>query len=82
MDELKVEHLKGLCVINLTKHLMTKDHLTHENAYKNLLASETYKILMNTDSSLYLESDTYILEAFDIETSKGKEDFYSFISNN
>ncbi len=82
MDELKVEHLKGLCVINLTKYLMVKDHLNHEDAYKNLLASETYKILMNTDSSLYLEPDSYILKAFEIEASDGKEGLYSFISNN
>lgn len=80
MDELKVEHLKGLCVINATKHLMEKDGLNHEAAYKKLLTSETYKILMNTDSNLYLESDKYILEAIDIEFSNGKEALYSFLN--
>ncbi len=80
MDELKIEHLKGLCVINATKHLMKNYNLNHEEAYKKLLASETYKILMNTDSNLYLEPDKYILKAIDIEFSAGKNALYSYVS--
>lgn len=82
MDELKVEHLKGLCVINATKYFMEKEGLNHEEAYKKLLSSETYKILMNTDSSLYLESDKYLIEAFNIEFSSGKESLYTYLNNN
>lgn len=81
MDELKVEHLKGLCVINATKYFMEKEGISHEEAYKKLLTSETYKILMNTDSSLYLESDDYLIDAFNIEFSQGKEALYSFLNN-
>ena len=32
MDELKIEHLKGLCIIEATKYLMQKDNISHEEA--------------------------------------------------
>jgi len=82
MDELKVEHLKGLCVINATKHLMKKENITHEDAYKKFLSSETYKLLMNTDSGMYLESDKYIIEALNIEFGKGKDSLIEFVNEN
>ena len=81
--------LKGNClkmqkklVINVTKHIMKKNNMTHEEAYKDFLTSETYKILMNSDSGLYLESDDYLIKAMDIEFNDGKESLYSFLSNN
>ena len=80
MDELKIEHLKGLCVISLTKHLMEKENMNHEDAYKKLLSSKTYSLLMNTDSDLYLETDGYLIEAFEKEASEGEEALYSFIN--
>jgi len=82
MDEPKIEHLKGLAVINATKHLMAKYNLNHENAYKKLLNSETYRILMESDSGLYLESDNYLNTALDFELDKNKEAMYDYISNN
>ena len=82
MDEPKIEHLKGLAVINATKHLMAKYTLNHEDAYKKLLTSETYRILMESDSGLYLESDDYLNTALDSEFDKNKEALYDYISNN
>lgn len=70
MNELKIEHSKGICVINLTKHLMQKYNFTPEIAYKKLLSSETYQILMQTDSRLYLETDEYLNKAIDSEFEK------------
>ncbi|MCR4734589.1 MAG: hypothetical protein K5829_06270 [Treponema sp.] len=82
MNEPKIEHLKGLAVINATKHLMSKYNLNHEDAYKKLLNSETYRILMESDSGLYLESDNYMNTALDSEFEKNKEALYDYISNN
>lgn len=82
MDELKIEHLKGLSVISITKYLMNKFNLSHEEAYKKLLTSETYKILMNSESGLYLESDEYLLKAIDLEFSGGREKLYSYLVDN
>ena len=60
MEEAKIEHLKGLSVISATKHIMSKYSLNHEDAYKKLLSSETYRILMESNSGLFLESDNYL----------------------
>jgi hypothetical protein len=80
MSEDKIEHLKGLCVINITKHLMQRLNLNHEEAYKKILSSETYRILMQTDSSLFLEDDNYLCKAIDTEIDSGKEKLYDMIS--
>lgn len=82
MDEAKIEHLKGLSVINVTKHIMAKYKLNHEDAYKKLLNSETYRILMESDSGLFLESDSYLKTALDTEFENNKEALYNYISNN
>lgn len=82
MDEKKIEHLKGLSVINITKFIMSKYKLSHEDAYKKVLTSETYKILMNTDSGLFLESDDYLTKAIDIEFSKNTDFLYSYLNDN
>lgn len=79
MDVKQVEHLKGLSVINITKYLMKKYSLNHEDAYKKLLASETYKILLNTESNMYLESDEYLTDAINIEFTKDKEELYNYL---
>ena len=34
MDSKTAEHIKGLCTIYLTKYLINKFHITHEEAYK------------------------------------------------
>ena len=77
-----IEHLKGLSVINATKHIMSKYSRIHEDAFKNLLKSETYRILMESISGLFLETDSYFNNALDIEFEKDKEALYDYISSN
>ena len=77
-----IEHLKELSVINATKHIMSKYSLTHEDAYKKLLNSETYRILMESNTGLFLETDSYLNNALDIEFEKDKEALYDYISSN
>lgn len=82
MEKAKIEHLKGLSVISATKHIMSKYNLNHEDAYKKLLSSETYRILMESNSGLFLESDNYLNNALDIEFEKDREALYDYISSN
>lgn len=82
MDELKAEHLKGLCVIEATKHLMQKYSLSHDEAYKKLLSTDFYNVLMNTDAALFLENDEYIKKSLDLELLESKDSMYTFIQNN
>ena len=56
MDSKTAEHIKGLCTIYLTKYLINKFHITHEEAYKKLLNSETYKLILDDNSNMFLES--------------------------
>ena len=77
-----IEHLKGLSVINATKHIMSKYSLIHEDAFKNFLNSETYRILMESNSGLFLETDSYLNNALDIEFEKDNEALYDYISSN
>lgn len=77
-----IEHLKELSVINATKHIMSKYSLNYEDAYKKLLNSETYRILMESNSGLFLETDSYLNNALDIEFEKDKEALYDYISSN
>ena len=71
-----------MSVINATKHIMSKYSLNHEDAFKNLLNSETYRILMESNSGLFLETDSYLNNALDIEFEKDKEALYDYISSN
>lgn len=80
MDSAKIEHLKGLTVISLTKCLIEKLNLSHTAAYKKLLTLEIYKILMNEDSGLFLESDVYLKDALDIEYTQGTEALIKYLS--
>ena len=64
MDEKKIEHLKGLSVINITKFIMSKYQLSHEDAYKKVLTSETYKILMNNTKFISIGTVTFEFQLF------------------
>lgn len=61
---------------------MSKYSLNHEDAYKKLLNSETYRILMESNSGLFLETDSYLNNVLDIEFEKDKEALYDYISSN
>ncbi|MBO5117096.1 MAG: hypothetical protein J6C25_06295 [Treponema sp.] len=80
MDSKTAEHIKGLCTIYLTKYLINKFHITHEEAYKKLLNTETYKLILDDNSNMFLESDLYLQDALDIEYTQGKEAFYNYIT--
>lgn len=80
MDSKTAEHIKGLCTIYLTKYLINKFHITHEEAYKKLLNTETYKLILDDKSNMFLESDLYLQDALDIEYTQGKEAFYNYIT--
>lgn len=80
MDSKTAEHIKGLCTIYLTKYLINKFHITHEEAYKKLLKTETYKLILDDNSNMFLESDLYLQDALDIEYTQGKEAFYNYIT--
>ena len=80
MTESKIETTTGMCVVALTKYIMEKYQTDYESAYKKLLLSELYKLLVDRDTNLYLEPNTFLYAAYEKETESGKEALYDFIN--
>ena len=77
----KIEILKGMCVIDITKYLMEKKGLTPDDAYAQLMQMELFQILMDTESGMYLEQNDYLFQCCQIEINDGRDAFYDFIEN-
>lgn len=80
MSENKFKTTVGMCVIALTKHIMDKESLNQEEAYKKLIATELYKLLNDMETRLYLETNEYLCEAYDQENDCSIESLYDFIN--
>lgn len=81
MDESRIETTTGMCVVALTKYLMKKQNLDYEKAYKKLLGMELYKLLSDTETRLFLETNEYLCEACDRELEEGVDVLYKFINS-
>ena len=75
----KANTVVGLCVVDLTKHIMEREGLQMDAAYRKLYSTEFYKILTNPESRLFLEDEEYLRKAYDTEVSSGVEALYAFI---
>lgn len=80
MSEGKIETAIGLCVVALTKHIIEKQNLGYEAAYKKLLTTELYKLLQDSETRLFLETNEYLVEACDKELEDGKDALYEYIN--
>ena len=80
MSENKVETVKGLCVVALTKHLMEKLGILQDKAYARLIQTELYQLLMDTETNLFLETNAYLCMACDKELDSGIDSLYEFIN--
>lgn len=70
MNESKIETATGMCVVALTKHIMKKQNIDFEAAYKKLLKMELYELLRDFDIRLFLETDEYLRLACDKEKNE------------
>ena len=80
MNESRIETTTGMCVVALTKHLMQKQNIDYEAAYKKLLCMEIYKLLLDSETRLFFETNEYLCEACDNELQGGKDALYEFIN--
>lgn len=81
MNEGKIKTVIGLCVVALTKHIMKKFNFTYEAAYKKLLTTELYKLLLDSETRLFLETNEYLCEACNKELEGGQDSLYEYINN-
>ncbi|MCM1189739.1 MAG: hypothetical protein NC541_10655 [bacterium] len=64
----------------LTKHLMKRQNIDYEAAYKMLLRMEIYKLLSDAETRLYFETNEYLCGACDNELEGGKDALYEYIN--
>ena len=80
MSEDRVRSTIGECAIGLTRHVMECDALSHDEAYRRVLASELFKLIGDADTRLYLEPNTELIRLFDIERASGVDALYDAVS--
>lgn len=80
MHEGKIEVTTGMCVVALTRYIMEKNQIDYEAAYKVLLTTELYKLLQDSETRLFLETNEYLAEAYDNEINFGKDALYEYIN--
>ena len=80
MSESKIETTTGMCVVALTKHIMDVQEINYEAAYKLLLTTELYKLLLDAETRLFLEPNNYLCRAYDVELQNGKDALYCYIN--
>lgn len=81
MNESKIETVTGMCVVALTKHIMKKQNIDFETAYKKLLKMKLYELLRDSDTRLFLETNEYLRLACDKEQEEGEDAMYEYINN-
>jgi hypothetical protein len=80
MNKDKIDTVKGMCVVALTRFIMDKYGLKQDKAYRKLLMLELYGLLNDTETRLYLETNEFLCEACETELEKGKDALYNFIN--
>lgn len=79
MTESKFQTAVGMCVIALTRHIMEKEKIDKEEAYKELIRMELFELLGDIETRLYLESNDYLCRACDMELDQSIDAMYDFI---
>ena len=79
MTESKIQTAIAASAVGLTRHLMATRNLQQDDAYRILCSTETFKLLSNPDTRLFLEPNDYLCHCLDIETADGINALYDFI---
>ena len=80
MTQDRVRHAIASCVVGLTRHVMSRDSLSQDLAYRKVLGSELFKLVSDPDTRLCFEPNSDLAVYYDIETSKGIDSLYDAIN--
>lgn len=69
-----------MCVVALPRFLMDKLDCNQEKAYRELLGMELYRLLLDRETRLFLETNKYLCDACNVELERGIEALYVFIN--
>ncbi|MCF0230053.1 MAG: hypothetical protein HUJ76_10235 [Parasporobacterium sp.] len=81
MSESKIETMKGMCAVDITKFLMKKLGLSPAEAYSKFMQMELYKLLMDTESGMFLEQNEFLYECCEKELDSGEDTLYEFLKD-
>lgn len=79
VSERKIETMKGMCVVDITKYLVKKLNLSPDEAYARFMKMELFKLLMDSESGLFLEQNEYLFECCEKEIDFGIDELYRFL---
>ena len=77
----RIRNTIGSCVIGLTRHVMTRDGLSHDEAYCKVYRSELFKLISDVDTRLYLEPNDRLSILLDAEDREGVDALYETLSS-
>ncbi len=80
MTDKKAETAAGLSAVAVTKYLMEQFAISHEEAYRKLVATDFFDRLNDSETGLSLEPDEYLCNACMLELKEGKDAMYEFIN--
>jgi len=80
MTDERIRNTIGECAIGLTRHIMSRDSVSHDVAYCKLLGSELFKLVSDPDTRLYLEPNSELARLYDIERQSGPVALYNAIA--
>lgn len=79
MYERKIETMKGMCAVDITKFLMKKLGVTPDDAYARFMQMELFNLLMDSETGIYLEQNEFLFECCNKEIDFGVEELYRFL---
>ena len=68
-------------VVGLTKHLMRTGHLSKDRAYMKLYATETFRLLNDPRTRLFLEPNERLIALIGIEKRHGVDALYDKLTS-
>lgn len=80
LDDNKVKAAIRAKIVYLTKCIMQMENCNEEIAYKRLISTHIYKLLIDKKTGLYLEPAEFVIKAYDIERHNSKEDMIAYIN--
>ncbi len=81
MTQERIKNAIASCVVGLTRHVMARDSISREAAYRKVFASELFKLLSDSDSRLCFEPNSELARYLDVESVQGIDALYAALEN-
>lgn len=80
MTQEKAQTAIAASAVGLTRHLMSRDGIAQDEAYRRLCTTKIFKLLSDPDTGLFLEPNEYLCKWLDLELANGVDALYAAIS--